>query len=184
MHIKRPDIAIDTLAHIRGNGINAHLIIAGPDEEGLVKTLRMKAEELQCGNSVYFTGLLNDRELLYAYADSDLFIMPSEIQENFGMSALEAMAAGLPILVSKGVPVGHWAEIAGAGRVLPCNTLAFAQAAEELIKSPNEIKQLGMRGRDLVEKKFEISVIARWILAQFNSIIKFGMPVKDDFFAE
>ena len=146
----------------------------------------MKAEELQCGNSVYFTGLLNYWELLYAYADSDLFIMPSEIQENFGMSALEAMAAGLPILVSKGVPVGHWAEIAGAGQVLPCNTLAFAQAAEELIKSPNEIKQSWNAGpgRDLVEKKFEISVIARWILAQFNSIIKFGMPVKDDFFAE
>ncbi|MEZ4671525.1 MAG: glycosyltransferase [Anaerolineae bacterium] len=56
------------------------------------------------------TGVLKSHEVLQVLADTDLLMMPTEIQENFGMAAAEAMAAGLPILVSEGISVGFWAE--------------------------------------------------------------------------
>lgn len=175
--IKRADIAVDALAHALSAGIQANLVIAGPDEENLVEELSKQAQRLGCEKHVFFTGLLHEEELLSAYADADLFIMPSEIQENFGMAALEAMAAGLPILVSEGIPVGRYAQQAGAGRVLPCKSEAFSTSVVELLRTPQELRQMGESGRDLARQKFDTTVVARDMLHQFTSIVESGLPV-------
>lgn len=56
--------------------------------------------ELGLQNSVVFTGYLPEEQLRRAYSMCDLYIMPS-ISEPFGITALEAMASGTPIIVSK-----------------------------------------------------------------------------------
>ena len=93
------------------------------------------------------------------------------------MSAAEAMAAGLPILVSDGVPVGRWAEEAGAGRVVPCSAAAFTQATLELLARPEQFKIMGRRGQALVREQFDSSPVARQMLAQYESIIATGRPL-------
>ena len=80
----------------------------------LIPKLRAQAQQLGCADRLHITGLLKGDEVLSALADADLLLMPSEPElENFGMSAVEAMAAGLPILVSEGFPIGEWAELVG-----------------------------------------------------------------------
>jgi glycosyltransferase involved in cell wall biosynthesis len=177
VRIKRVDIAIEVLAQALNKGIQVRLVVAGPDEEGLVNELREQARRLGCDRHVFFTGLLKGEALLSAYADADLFIMPSEIQENFGMSALEAMAAGLPILVSEGIPVGRYAVRAGAGKALPSTSDAFTQAVVELLQDPQELKQMGERGRILAREKFDTLVVVKEMLAQYTSIVETGAPL-------
>lgn len=93
------------------------------------------------------------------------------------MSALEAMAAGVPILVSEGVPVGRWAEKAGAGQTASCSAEAFAKATLELISQPGRLKVMGQKGRELVRLQFDISSVAKQMLTQFEAIITTGKPL-------
>lgn len=180
--IKRPDIALDVLAVVQSLGREVHLVIAGPDEDGMIPKLRAQAQELVCHNKLHFTGLLEKEGVIGALADADLLLMPSEITENFGLSAVEAMAAGVPILVSDGVPVGHWAMKAGAGRVVPCTKEAFQQAAIELLSQPDELKELGKMGQELVKQRFDVSVVTQQMLMQYKAIISSGKPLLESRF--
>ena len=121
-----------------------HLIMAGPDESGMGNALRAQAHQAGCEGRLHVVGLLAGDEVLQALAAADLLLMPSEPQsENFGMSAVEAMAAGLPVLVSEGVPVGVWAEANGAGYQIPCEVEAFQQKTHMLLSEPLELQAMG-----------------------------------------
>jgi glycosyltransferase involved in cell wall biosynthesis len=174
---KRPDIAIDVLKHVQSLNKDVRLVFAGPDEEGLIPALREKARDVNCEERVYFTGLLDQNGVIDALIDADLLLMPSEVNENFGMSAVEAMAAGVPVLVSDGVPVGKDAEQVGAGKVAPCTHEAFSAAALEMLSKPDELRKMGEKGRALVREKYDISVVARDMLAQFRAIFQTGSPI-------
>jgi glycosyltransferase involved in cell wall biosynthesis len=155
-----------------------HLVLAGPDEMQLIPKLQALAQNHGCANRLHITGLLQGDEILYILADADLLLMPSEPEsENFGMSAVEAMASGLPVLVSEGVPVGHWIELSGAGRMVPCTADSFRRATCELLAIPNHLKEMGKRGQQLARERFEISSIAQQMLAQYKAIIETGRPL-------
>lgn len=169
---KRPDIAVDVLAAAQSLPGETHLLLAGPDEMGLIPQLHAQAQRLGCEKHFHVTGLLQNEEVLSAMADVDLLLMPSEPQsENFGMSALEAMAAGLPVLVSDGVPVGYWAEKAGAGCMVPCTRESFRQAACEMLGDAKRLKEMGRRGQILARENFDIGIIAKEMLAQYQAIL-------------
>ncbi len=179
--IKRPDIAVEALAATRSvPGEPVHLVLAGPDEEHLAPALHAQAQHLGCADRVHLAGLLQGDDVLHALADADLMLMPSEIQESFGMAAVEAMAAGLPVLVSDGVPVGRWAEEAAAGRMAACTAQAFARATCELLSAPGQLKAMGERGQALVRCQFDIPIVARQMLAQYQAIVRTGRPLPRD----
>ena len=175
--IKRPDIAVDVLGKVQSLKREIHLIFVGPDEDKVMNRLRSQARGLGCEDKVHFTGLMKKDFVLFALADADLLLMPSEIQENFGMSALEALATGVPILVSEGIPVGRWAQMVCAGRVVPGTKDAFEQAALELLSKPEKLKAMGRRGQEMVRKHFNSVVVARMMLAQYSAILATGRPM-------
>jgi glycosyltransferase involved in cell wall biosynthesis len=175
--IKRPDIAIDTITAMRLLSPEVHLILAGPDEDNLIVSLKAQATTSDCFDRIHFTGLLNKEAVLSALKASDLLLMPSEIQENFGMAALEALTVGVPILVTEGVPMGRWAKNAGAGRVVACSKQAFIDATIELLSHPEQLKEMGARGQAMASQHFDKEVVARQMLTQYQSIIQTGRPL-------
>jgi glycosyltransferase involved in cell wall biosynthesis len=176
-HIKRPDIAVDALGAVQSLDREIHLVLVGPDEDGLMPQLRAQAKSLGCEDKLHFTGLLKKEAVISVLAEATLLLMPSEIQENFGMAALEALAAGVPILVSAGVPVGRTAQMVDAGRVVACTKDAFQQAALGLLSRPEQLRTMGQRGQDLVRQLFDVSVVAREMLAQYQTIVTTGRPL-------
>ncbi len=180
--VKRPDIAIEALAAARHMNDDVHLLLAGPDEVDGIPRLQLQAQKLGCLDRVHFVGLLQGDDILTALADADLFLMPSE-SENSGIAAFEAMAAGLPVLLSEGVPVGPWADQAQAGKLVPCTAEAFRQATCELLASPGRLKEMGRRGQALVRERFEISRVARLMLSQYEAILANGRPLPEGDFS-
>ena len=176
---KRPDLAIDALRAVQVLDYMVHLVFVGPDENGMMAELSQQAKKYSLSDKVHFTGLLTHTEVNNALKDADLMLLPSEVQENFSMSTVEAMAAGVPVLVSTGVPVGRWAEAAGAGQVVPCTAEAFSQATIEMLADREALKAMGARGKILVKEKFDIDVIARQMLAQYQAIIDTGKPLPE-----
>ena len=75
---KRPDLAIEALAAAQSLPRETHLLLAGPDELQMASQLQAQASRFGCAHCLHLTGLLQPDEILSAFADSDLFLMPSE----------------------------------------------------------------------------------------------------------
>lgn len=81
--------------------LNAVLVLAGMDELNYIRILRDFADNLGIGRSVQFVRDFSEIDKLLLYSASDVFVSPSDnLQETFGLSVIEAMAAGRPVVVS------------------------------------------------------------------------------------
>jgi glycosyltransferase involved in cell wall biosynthesis len=169
--VKNPNIAVSALIAAQELPSAVHLIIVGPDPCNLRPSLIEQANNAGCESNLHFTGLLDKDALLQIISDSDLLIMPSK-SENFGMSAAECMAAGLPILVSNKVPVGTMAKEAFAGEIAPCDEFAFSKGAVSMLKNPKHLKEMGNNGKIAAQNLFDSTIVARKMLAHIEKIVK------------
>jgi glycosyltransferase involved in cell wall biosynthesis len=172
--VKRPDLALRTLAGLGRTDV--HLVFAGPDEENYQARLLQEAELLGCAGRVHFTGLLSHQEILQAFADGDLLLMPSAM-ESFGMAVVEALASGLPVLVSENVPIGRWVEKSRAGHMVPMELDALVRSARSMLSDRSVLEKMGQHGRTLAREQFDISNVAQMALSQYDSIVRNGRPL-------
>lgn len=101
------------------------LVIAGDGPVEYLSFLKEKA----CGSErIVFTGWVEGRQKEALIRGASLFVLPSR-QENFGLSMLEAMACGVPVLVTPQVNLAREINSAEAGWVVDCNGLKEALAA-------------------------------------------------------
>ncbi|MBS3130913.1 glycosyltransferase family 4 protein [Candidatus Woesearchaeota archaeon] len=77
---------------------NVKFIVAGKGD--MERFIISKAAELGIGMNVLFAGFLKGDDIYRAYSMADLYVMPS-VSEPFGITALEAINAGTPVLISK-----------------------------------------------------------------------------------
>jgi glycosyltransferase involved in cell wall biosynthesis len=109
-------------------------------------------------------------EKLAVLRDADMFVLPS-YSENFGLAVIEAMAAGLPVIISDKVNIWREVQAGGAGRVIPCDAEALAQQILDLLERPEAAADLGHQGRNLVKEQFQWPRIARSLAAAYERII-------------
>jgi glycosyltransferase involved in cell wall biosynthesis len=96
---KGPDVAIAALRELRARGVDARLTLVGsvfPGYEWFEEQLRAGAADL--GGHLEFAGFRSD--VGPALADADVVLVPSVLDESFGNTAVEAMLAGRPTVVS------------------------------------------------------------------------------------
>ncbi|WP_406417548.1 glycosyltransferase [Streptomyces sp. NBC_00873] len=138
---KRPGRALDALAVLNGLGVPATLLVAGdgPLRAGLES--RVRAERLP----VEFLGHVRDRERLAdLQAAADICLAPGPA-ETFGLSALEALACGTPVVASASSALPE--VIAGAGAAAADTGDAFAAAVRELLARPENERRTAARQR-------------------------------------
>jgi glycosyltransferase involved in cell wall biosynthesis len=90
-------------------GGGAVLVIAGPLKEG-EQELRRLAEELKISHKVLFAGFVDDADLPALYSGASVYACPA-LYEGFGLTVLEAMACGTPVICSSATSLP---EVAGA----------------------------------------------------------------------
>lgn len=78
---------------------NLKLVLAGKIPDSQLIPLMSLAKKLDCEESIYFLGYVSDSQLRWLYQNCMIFINPSR-HEGFGLPVLEAMRAGVPILVA------------------------------------------------------------------------------------
>ena len=117
IHTKKGcDLAIHAFARLAQAQPDLDLVIAGPDEDGLRYKLEEQARTLQVDHRLHWTGMLQGDLKWGAIHAAEAFVLPSH-QENFGVAAVEALASGLPVLLSNKINI--WPDILddGAGIV-------------------------------------------------------------------
>lgn len=139
---KRPDI---------------HLVVAGPDG-GAEASFRQDIESAGLQARAHLVGPLYGSDKLEALAGAACFCLPSR-QEGFSIAITEALACGLPVVISENC---HFPEVeeVGAGKVVPLNVQAIAEALLEVIINTESAVQMGEAGQKLVTDRFTWPVIA------------------------
>ncbi|MEZ0074815.1 glycosyltransferase [Planotetraspora sp. GP83] len=123
---KRPDRPIGALAELRRRGVPAVLVVAGDGPR------RRALEARASGLPVRFLGHVADRDLLARLlATADVAIAPGPV-ETFGLAALEAMASGTPVIVSRESALPE--VIGDAGVAADDRPEAYADAVEVLLR--------------------------------------------------
>lgn len=85
-----------------------HLIMAGPADDAYGEQMKALAQSLGLVDRITWTGMLSGDSKWGAFRQADAFILPSH-QENFGIAVAEALACGVPVLISNQVNI--WREI-------------------------------------------------------------------------
>lgn len=170
--IKGFDTLIPAFAEVIKKEPSAVLVIAGGDDEGYKKEIdkMISNQKLKFGESVIFTGMMTGNDKIAAYQDSDIFVMPS-YSESFGMSVVEAMAIGLPVVVTKGVGVATYIKQAYAGVVVEKNVNDLGEAIILILNDNNLGKEMGKRGKKMIEDEFSQNAIAKKFLKEYNTLI-------------
>ncbi len=158
---KGTDILIEAFAHTFAKDPDWQLVIAGPDQIGLRKELEMLAERLGISDRITWTGMVKGNLKWGVFAVSEVFVLPSH-QENFGIVVAEALAAGLPVILSDKVNI--WREIVNYRAGLVCeDTLEGTKAA--LMRwsqlTAEEIAAVRHRSKKCFDEMFNYEVTAR-----------------------
>jgi glycosyltransferase involved in cell wall biosynthesis len=167
---KRVDRMIEVFARVVPRLTDAHLVLVGPDEDNSGERARQLVAQLGLGERVHFAGLLTGQQLLQAYADSDLLVLLSH-RESFGMVVVEGMAAGLPVLVSTEVGVGHEAAAYGAGLVVNADSDQAEEAWVAVLSSPEQRRAMAQAGCSAAYHHFSSRVVAGQMTELFRQVI-------------
>ncbi len=145
---KRVDLVIDYAALARRRGFPIDLLICGRDFDGLLPELTDQAERLQLGGSVRFEPFLDEEALRAELGERSVYITASE-HEGFGISVVEAMAAGLIVVCRDMVPLNSFVQHGDSGWLLQFDASAadLERLAQLLSSSPERIAMISSAAR-------------------------------------
>src|SRR5439155_16750291 len=114
------DLLLQAFADLAGSSkqvpAELHLVMAGPAKDEYGEFLKNLAVKLRIDSRVTWTNMLAGDLKWGAFHSAEAFILPSH-QENFGIAVAEALACGLPVLISNRVNIWREIRLHGAGFV-------------------------------------------------------------------
>ena len=163
------DILVKAFAQLCSNNENICLVLAGPDNEGYGRQVKRWLTEKNVMDKAVFTGMLSGVDKLSALKDADIFALPS-YSENFGMAVVEAMACGLPVVISDKVNIWREVQRAGAGLVTACNSDEFAKAILTLFDDDSR-RRMGEAGKVFVSENYDWKIVVNDLLRVYQDIL-------------
>lgn len=172
---KRPDLLIQALQPLVTQHHPCHLLLAGNGEPTYIDYLKQLVHQLGIENKTTFTGFVTGRDKDILLQGSDLFVLPS-YSENFGIAVAEAMAAGLPVIVTPDVQIASDIQQADAGLMIAGELESLREALAQLLSSPSLRQRLGENGRQFVAQRYTWKAIAQDLISAYNAILM-GEPL-------
>lgn len=165
--IKRIDLLVEAMAILRGESPDLALVVAGQDD-GHMAAVRDAARRTGLEDSVVLTGFAAGELKRGAMAAAKLFALPSK-HENFGVAVIEAMAHGLPALVTPEVASHLYVDQSGGGLTVEGNAQAIAGAMRSLLAA--DLEDLGRRARRFVQENLSWESSVRRLEGLYREII-------------
>ncbi len=144
---KGPGFFVEAANRILQKRKNVRFIMAG--KGNLRDAMIRRTEELKISGHFEFSGFLNDDEIVELFEKSDVFVMPS-VSEPFGIVALEALQAGVPLVISKQSGVSE--VLNNVSRVDYWDIRGLANAITDLLDDAAKYNKLRSNGLKEVNK--------------------------------
>jgi glycosyltransferase involved in cell wall biosynthesis len=163
------ELLLDAFAAIQARVPGACLVLAGDGPAAYVESLKAHAHAVGIASRVLWPGFLGGEDKRAALADAEVFVLPS-YSENFGLAVAEAMAAGLPVVVSDKVAIHADISRARAGLVVRCDARELAEALLLLLTDNALGRTMGREGRVLACERYSLSAVSRTLIGWYNQI--------------
>ena len=165
--IKRLDLLADAFTRLRRGGRRATLVVAGPDEDGHRRRIEPLFSEVAA--DVRWIGAVDGADKWALLAASRALVQCSD-SESFGMSVAEALAAGVPVVVTER---GAWPQLAamGAGCLVAHEAGAIADALTTLLADQAGARAMGERGRVWAARTFGWDAIGRSMRGEDEALL-------------
>jgi glycosyltransferase involved in cell wall biosynthesis len=162
------DIAIGAVAALAAAFTDLRLVVAAANEEAEEQRLNALATKLGVRDRVVWTGFLTGLLKSGAMAAAGLFVLPSH-GDNFALAAVESMARGLPIAITKKVNIWREVERYEAGFVDDDTVEGTARSMRRwLAMTPDQWRHMSQNARRCFAECFEISAAARHVVEQIE----------------
>ncbi len=161
---------LEALAKIATEREDAELVVIGkPNAGGPVARM---IERLGLESRVHFISGVSDERIVELYAEAEIAVVPS-LYEGFSLPAVEAMAAGVPLVATTG---GALPEVVGndgttAALVPPGDAGALASTILDLLNDPIRRDGLGAAGRERVLRRYTWAITAERTVTQYREVI-------------
>jgi glycosyltransferase involved in cell wall biosynthesis len=179
LHAKKGlDLLIKAMRRVIAERPDTRLAIVGPwDPDSFRKQVLQWIKESGIESQTVLPGAAGPEMRLEAFADADVYVLPSHA-ENFGFSVFEAMACGVPVVISE--TLNYAAQIAqsGAGFALPRSTEEFCSAIISLIDQPEARREMGVCGKAFV-RRYSLRETGTKVAETIESILQLR-PFPDD----
>lgn len=157
---KGHDLLLNAFDLVRNALSDIHLVIGGGSPKPQQTELEVLAamgriiDEKGMHEKVHIVGYVPDELLVPFYQQAELFVLPS-IFEPFGMTTIEAMACGKPVVASK---LGGIRNVISSGEngflIDPSNFSEFADAMIRLLNDKQLAESVGKEGNKIIQKHF------------------------------
>ena len=162
------DLLLPAFADYVNSRQDAVLVLAGPDD-GYQATVEAFIEDNQLQESIKLVGMLTGDVKKAALSDADIFALPS-YSEGFSIAVLEAMAAGVPALVSGRVGFDNAIEEHSAAVVVPLTHEGVRDGLFLILSNSDHRNQLVENALKMLQNKFDIRAVARRMLDAYQIV--------------
>jgi glycosyltransferase involved in cell wall biosynthesis len=167
---KNLESLLQALRLVRAKSLDVTLKIAGDGDPKYVAALQLLARDLAIERHVDWLGYVEGDRKQDILASASAFVLPS-YSENFGIAVAEALAAGLPCLVSRGVAISNEVEKANAGIVTGTAPDEIATGIERLLTGRQEIAAMSAAAHALALSAFSLDTMGKRLEALYLSIL-------------
>ena len=164
------DLLLGAFARLARERQDLRLVLAGPDPGGYGAHLRALSERLGIQQRILFAGLLTHEMKLAAFVDAELFVLPS-YAENFGAVITEALACGLPVVMSDQVNIHREMAAAGVATVVQCSVDSVASGIASALGDTAWRRRIATTGPALVHAHYTWDTIVPTLVAKYNEAI-------------
>ena len=154
------DVLLDAWPRVRASREAARLVVAGDGDKRFKRPMP----------GVEFPGFVSGEAKAACLANADVFVLPSH-HENFGIAVLEAIAAGVPAIVSPGVQLAPWVAEHGLGVVAEREPAALADAIRRVLGDAELRSRVARSGAEAVVRDFGVPRVAPALIDMYRSAI-------------
>jgi len=169
--VKGIDLLLEGWGRVLQRYPTAELRIAGAGSAGYTAYLRSRPSAYgYSASSVKFLGFIGDEDKQHQLAEASIAVLPSR-HENFGIAVLDAVAAGVPVVVTAGVQLAPWVEAEALGHVVERAPGPLAQAIVEALSDASLQARVGAEGPTAVARAFAPGAIAPALQGMYRGAV-------------
>ena len=164
------EVLLKAFAEVKSEHRDSVLVVAGNGQRKFVEQLHRQAEDLGIAEDIIWTGFLSGSEKVAAFSTATVYVLPSH-SENFGIAAAEAMASGVPTILSDQVAIAQEAAAAEAAVVVRPESTGIARAIKELLENSSRRDELGRNGKVFAERSFSPQRVSEQLVSEYRKIL-------------
>jgi len=167
-HYRRVDLLLEAVGKLQRAEL--HLVVVGDGNRAAA--YQNQATEMGLAAKVHFLGRMPQWDLPRVYSAADLVVLPSQLQESFGLVLIEGMACGKPVLASDLPGVRSIVTDGEDGLLVPPGDGdRLAAAMCELLECPERRREMGRQGRAKVERAYAWSKIIPRLVRIYSEVL-------------